>query len=550
MELLTAAEMRAADETAQAWGLPARLLMEQAGWHLARVAAGMLADGAGHPAGASHATGASHAAGAGTVVVMAGRGNNGGDGLVAARYLHEWGLPVRVVLVGGPLGMTPEATANGELLERLGTVCQTLGDASRGLKPPEEQALAVLLAGAGLVVDALLGTGVRGAPRGAVARVIELINAAGRPVLAADIPSGLDADLGQARGPCVVATATVTFCRPKLGLLMHPGAGLAGRLLVAPLPIPQAVVAGLGSRASLITRAGAAAALPARPAAGHKGTFGHLLVVAGAVGYAGAPALAALAGLRAGAGMVTLAVPEPLVAPLTSKLTEVMVRPLAADASGGLAASAWPALERLLASADAVLAGPGLGRGEGARELVARLLSAWTGPLALDADGLNLLHLPELAGRTLPAVITPHPGEMGRLLETDAGRVEADRPAAARRAAADGGCLAILKGARTLVAEPGGHLWVNPTGNQGMATAGSGDVLAGLVGGLLAQGAFPGTLPRDAALAAVYLHGLAGDLAAAAASPRALIAGDILASLGRAFATLEGRQDWPAAARN
>lgn len=523
MEVVTAREMAEIDRRAVAeFGLTVDLLMEQAGFHAAAVAASLLP----------------RAGGSGRVAVVAGRGNNGGDGLVAARHLHQWGMAVEVLLVGAPGELSPAAAVNWERLERAGV--------PRRLFPgPAAADLGEALRGAALVVDALLGTGARPPLSPALAAAIEAVNAAGRPVLAVDLPSGLDADTGRPLDTCVRACATVTFCRPKLGLLLEPGTGFSGGVALAALPIPEEAVRRQGAGAGLLTGPEAARFLPPRPPSGHKGTFGHVLVIAGAAGYEGAAALASLAALRGGAGRVTLACPGRVAAALAGRFPEVMVR--AVPGEDALTEEAAPALAELAARAGALCAGPGLGRRPETGVLLHRLLSRLDKPLVLDADGLNLLDLPTLAGYAGPLVLTPHPGEMGRLLGIPAEAVQADRPGSVRAAAralgggaASGRRACVLKGARTLVAEASGHLWVNPTGSTALATAGTGDVLAGLTAALLGQGADP----VAAAAAAVHLHGLAGEMAAVTrGSERAVIAGDVLDHLGWAFARVGGEAD-------
>lgn len=533
MELLTAEEMRAIDRrAAEEFGLPVRLLMEQAGFQTARVAAEMLCGGRSYGGGIGPMlAGPGGSSPGGRVAVLTGRGNNGGDGLVAARYLHEWGFPIDVFLFGDPARLTDCAAANWRLAGGLGIGLRVVAD-----RLPEDFGLR--LRSAALIVDALLGTGVKGAVQGLPAEAIEAANLAGTPILAVDVPSGLDADRGGCAGPCIKAKVTVTFCRPKLGLALYPGASFAGEVRVADIGIPGEAVRRQNPAARLIVPEAVRSVLPRRPPDAHKGTFGHVLVLGGSAGYTGAPALAGLGALRAGAGLVTVAVPADVAGVVAGKLTEVMVRSLPAAQEGGLAEAAWPELaEELLAKADAVAAGPGLGRGSGTRALLLRLLERLDKPLVLDADGLNLLELESIAACRAPVVLTPHPGEAARLLGAAPDDVQADRPRAARELAARGRCIAVLKGARTLIARPDGALWVNPTGNSGMATGGTGDVLTGIIAGLLAQGAGP----LEAALAGAYLHGKAGDLAAAGIGARALAAGDLLAFMGAAFRVTECR---------
>lgn len=559
LELLSAAEVRAVDREAEGYGLAVPLLMESAGALVARAAARML--GGCEPGGDPDLIALRREAGGRwgswrprplgeRVLVLAGRGNNGGDGMVAARYLHEWGFQVSVLLAGDPEGMGGAPRAQWGLLERLGVPCRPLPSDAAACRA----AVAEAAAGAHLAIDALVGTGARLPLTGVPGAAVEALAATAVPVLAVDIPSGLDPDTGRAAGACVRAEVTVTMVRPKLGMVLDPE-GRSGEILVGLIPIPSALVAGRRPAARLLTARRVSGWLPERPAAGHKGTFGHVLVVGGAVGYAGAPALAAMGALRGGAGLVTAAVPEQVGSVIAGRFTEVMVRPLPAP-GGALDESAWPALAELAERADAIVAGPGLGRAAGTGRLLRRLLAETSRPLVLDADGLNLVDAGAVADYAGPVILTPHPGEMARFLGLDAGAVLADRVAAVREAArrcrpaarggsggaaADGGSpgprrACLLKGFRTLVADDEEGLFVNPTGNQGMATAGSGDVLAGVAGAFLAQGMGV----REAALAAVYVHGLAGDIAAARRSDRSMVAGDILDALGDAFTALLG----------
>jgi hydroxyethylthiazole kinase-like uncharacterized protein yjeF len=433
------------------------------------------------------------AAGPGRVLVVCGGGNNGGDGFAAARHLRAAGREVTVATVADPGRLPAAAAAHLEALRRTGVAPVPFA--------------ADLPRRADLVIDALVGVGVHGALRHPLAAAVEAVNASGVPVLAADVPSGLGSG-----GPCIRATRTLCLGGTKYDCVVNPDQ--AGEVICDPLGIPPAAWDGLAPELALLEAADVARWLPARPRRGHKGTFGTVVVVAGSPEFAGAGLLAAHAALRSGAGLVFLATSAP---GLAGRIPEVIVRPYGPD---------------LLQAADAVAIGPGLGRGEEARRAVADVLGAWRGPLVVDADALNLSTLASLPAG---AVITPHPGEAGRLLGCSAAEVERDRLAAARRLAG-GGCVAVLKGFRSLTAAGGGRVWVNPTGNDGMGTGGTGDVLTGLIGGLLAQGASP----DRAAAAGAYLHGLAGDLAAARLGRRALRAGDLVDALPEAFRAVLG----------
>ncbi len=562
VEILSSAEAAELDRRAEAAGLPEPSLMEAAGRLVAVAVRRLLGERVAEPdlgvlvpsAHGRRMRAHRRPAGGGgeEILVLAGPGRNGGDGLVAARYLRSWGHPVRVLLAADADRLAGHVAACWRALGAHGVPATVLGGGDG-----TAAAVAEAVGRAACVVDALLGTGARLPLRPPVRGVVEAVNAAlgqggerGRsdraggarpvPVLAVDVPTGADGDTGEVPGPCIAADATVTFFRPKPGLLLGPAALAAGELWLGRIPIPESFAAGEAARLRLLTPAGLAGLLPPRPADAHKGRFGHVLVVAGAVGYGGAAALAAQGALRAGAGLVTLMVPEPLWSPLAGKLTEVMVRPLPADEGGGLAARAVEALAPFLGEGRTVVAGPGLGRGEGARAVLRFLLEESPGPLVLDADALNLLTPGEMALCRAPLVVTPHPGEMGRLLGRTAEQVQADRLGAARAAwealggDAGPGRVVVLKGWRTLVAAAG-RTWINPTGNEGLATAGTGDVLAGLIGGLLAQG---GDV-EAAACAGVFVHGLAGDLAAARSSSRAVTAGDVLSHLGEAWRQVE-----------
>jgi NAD(P)H-hydrate epimerase len=511
MRALGVEAMRELDRRAVAdHGLPVRALMEVAGAALARQAAAMAPPGRG-------------------VLFLCGGGHNGGDGMAAARHLAARGWAVEVLLWADPARLTDAPAANLGLLAVAGVPLHS--------RPGPEE-VRRRLQGAGLVVDCLLGTGFRGPVRAPLDDVIKAVNACGRPVLAADVPSGLSGDLGPPPdGPCVRAAATVSFGAVKAALVAAPGREWAGEVIWEPLGIPAAAWQGLDAL-DVLGAPDVAALLPPRRGDGHKGTYGTVGAVVGAVGFAGAAALCAAGALRAGCGLCQVLCPEPVQPVVATKLTEATVLPLPADAAGGLAAeaAAAPALAAALEAVDALAVGPGLGRAPGVARVVRRLLADFQGPVVVDADGLNALDLPTLAAARGAVVITPHPGEAGRLLGCAAQEVQADRVGAVRRLAREGRCVAVLKGAGTLVADASGSVAICPTGNDGMATGGSGDLLTGVLAGLLAQGA----PPLAAARAAVYVHGEAGDRAAARLGRRALVAGDVLAHLGDAFRAVAG----------
>jgi len=512
MRLLGVAAMRELDRRAvEEHGLSVGALMDVAGAALAREAA-ELRQGACRR---------------GPAVLLCGGGHNGGDGLAAARHLAAAGVPAQVLLWADSGRMGEAPAANLGLLGAAGVpviVQPSPADAGRICRE------------AGVIVDCLLGTGFRGVVRAPLPDVIAAANAAGPPILAADIPSGLSGELGLGPdGPCIRAHRTLCFGATKAGLFCEPGRGFAGEVRLEALGIPEAAWAGLDMVRGLMAP-DVAALLPVRRGAGHKGVYGTVLALVGATGFAGAAAMCAEGALRAGAGLCQVACPASVADVVATKVTEATLRPLPGDADGGLAAAAADRLPALLGGAEAVVAGPGLGRGTGVRAVVGRLLQVYAGPVVLDADALNAVDLPTIRGAAGRVVVTPHPGEAGRLLGCSAGEVQADRQAAVRRLAAEGRCVAVLKGAGTLIAAADGPIACNPTGNDGMGTGGSGDVLAGLIAGLCAEGAEP----HAAAIAGVYVHGLAGDLAAEALGRRAMLAGDILRHLHGAFRALLG----------
>ncbi|MBE3590163.1 MAG: NAD(P)H-hydrate dehydratase [Firmicutes bacterium] len=528
MRVVTGTTMRAADAWAISGGLPETALMYAAGRAVAAAARLWLRRRGRWP---------------GRVLVVCGRGNNGGDGLVAALALANWGAEVEAVVCAEPEALAPAARLYWE-------AARAAGCAVEAQPQPDARALAARAQAADVVVDALLGTGVRGAPRPPVEAVIGALEAAGRPVIAVDVPSGLDADTGRAAGAAVAAVETVALGAAKLGCLTGPDHWRAGRVRVADIGIPDAAYEAEEVRATApfhpITAWGlkeAAGALPQRRPTGHKGTFGRVFILAGATGMSGAAALAARAALRAGCGLVEVLVPEPVWPIVAALVPEALVHPAPADASGGLAAEAGEAAAALAGRADVVLAGPGLGRAPGAAAALAHFLSAFRGPLVLDADALALVEAAALRRREAPVALTPHAGELARLLGLTPEAVEADRLAALHRAVAASGAAVVLKGAGSLTGAPDGRAWVNLTGNDGLATAGAGDVLAGLTAGLWAQAAAAGQLDGRRApellAAAVWLHGRAGDLAAARLGRRALTAGELVRHLAAALREAE-----------
>jgi ADP-dependent NAD(P)H-hydrate dehydratase / NAD(P)H-hydrate epimerase len=503
MKLVTAAEMRELDRrTIEDLGVPSVVLMENAGRSTYQVLRREFPELSG------------------AVAVLAGRGNNGGDGLVVARYLANDGFPVSVFLLASRDQVRGDALVNLKILEAMGLeVEEVLGE-------DQLSAVAHRLSRADLVVDALLGTGLNSPVRGLLAQLIDRVNQVRSPVLAVDIPSGLSADTGEPLGPTVEADVTVTYGFPKLGQITLSGREYVGQLWLVDISIPPALAQGL--KTELAEASEMRLLLPRRPLASHKGTFGHLVVVAGSEGKTGAAALTAEAGLRSGAGLVTAAAPASLNDILELKLTEAMTLPLPeAEGARVLGEKALGALKDFLTGKTAAALGPGLGAHPETQALVRALIRDCPLPLVIDADGVNALagQVETLKRAPGPRILTPHPGEMSRLLGIGAQEVQSRRLDTAREFASAHGVWLVLKGAQTVVAAPDGRVSLNPTGNPVLASGGTGDVLTGLIGGWLAQG-LP---PWDAARLGVYLHGLAADFLAEVVGPRGHIAGDLLA---------------------
>jgi hydroxyethylthiazole kinase-like uncharacterized protein yjeF len=514
LPVFTAEEMRRLDQRAiQELGIPGATLMENAGRGAAQVIIESL------PAFSLGL--------AARTVVVCGRGGNGGDGFVVARVLAEKGAHVSVWLASPPTEIRGDAAAKVAALSTCGI---------RPVLVADDAAVADALGRAELIVDALLGTGARGAPDATVARLIELINAAGHPVVALDIPSGLPPDGGAPSGPAIRASLTVTFAGLKRGLVMAPGLDYAGQVRVVDIGIPAAEVR-RGITTYLLEALDVARHLPPRPRMAHKGTYGHLLIVAGSLGRTGAAALAARAAMRCGTGLVTVATAasqQPVVAGL---VLEAMTESLPETASHSVGLKAMDIIMELATARDAVAIGPGLGVDPETQTLVRELARALPKPMVLDADALTALagHLDVLRGAAGSRCLTPHPGEMARLLGMTVAEVERDRLATAQTFATARDAYVVLKGAATVVAVPSGEVYINPTGNPGMASGGTGDVLTGMVGAFLARGWEPATALQSGA----YLHGRAGDLAAAQLGQEALIASDVIDALPEAFAAVQ-----------
>jgi NAD(P)H-hydrate epimerase len=511
MKIVTAAEMRAIDSaTSERFGVPSLTLMENAG-----------------TAVAEHVL-AQHGA-ARRIVVLCGKGNNGGDGFVAARHLHLKGKTVQVILLADPAELKGDAAVMyGKL-----PVAAIIVRSSNELKSDRVPLLLV----ADLYLDAILGTGFKPPVSGLYADAIAILNGVQAPVIAVDIPSGADADAMSPQNASqigIIARAdsivTFTAARPAhvFSLLTN------GPTYVAGIGSPEeAIVSSL--QLNVITARDFAALLDRRPAASNKGNFGHVLVIGGSVGKAGAAAMAGMSALRAGAGLATVATPKSVLPTVAGFHPEVMTEPLPETDAGTISAGAIERLDAFMPGKTVLGIGPGISRFPTTAGLVRTLVAKNRLPIVLDADGLNAFEgqVNELNGQGRLLVITPHPGEMARLAGCSTADVQKDRLGVARKFAHEHSVIVVLKGHRTLVVQPDGEAWANPTGNPGMATGGTGDILTGMIAGMIAQH------PNDAllaVLAAVYLHGLAGDVMRERVGEHSLVASDLLRGLPEAFA--------------
>ncbi|NOR50278.1 MAG: NAD(P)H-hydrate dehydratase [Desulfuromonadales bacterium] len=507
MKVLTAAQMQAVDRrTIDEIGIPGVVLMENAGRGVAEAIIERFS-----PAGPPRA------------LILAGKGNNGGDGYVIARHLLNKGWDVKTLVLAEREAIKGDAALNLKALENSGGQIDFIAD-------NETQKTSLAAAGKlTVLIDALFGTGLTKPVHGLYLQAIEWLNQQPVPVIAVDIPSGVDASTGRVLGTAVNATLTVSFAFPKVGQVSYPGAGFAGELVTVDIGIPESLAGQVSTDCVLINAAEGRRLLPVRSQDGHKGTFGHLLVVAGSTGKCGAAVMAAESGLRGGAGLVTLACPQSVQPSIVSRLTEVMTVPLA-DSEGELSLLAFDELLALAEGKQALAIGPGLGLGEETGDMIRRLVQDSDLPMVIDADGLTAIcgHTDVLERQlSRQIVLTPHPGEMARLMGLTTAEIQADRFMVARDFAVRHRVVLVLKGARTLTASPDGRVHVNNSGHAGLASGGMGDVLTGLIGSLLAQG----LAAMDAATLGVYLHGLAADRLLATFGDAGLLATDVMYEL-------------------
>lgn len=509
MKLAKAAEMREIDHRAiHEYGIPGVVLMENAGRAVVEAIVRWQGPIAGKRA-----------------VIVVGPGNNGGDGLVIARHLHQAGCWVQIVALVRPESWQGDAAINWRIVGKLPIpVIEVLSIEEAAVCERE-------FYDADFLVDGIFGTGLTRSVAGHFAAVIALLNQSHRPIVAVDIPSGLDSDSGHPLGVCVRAGLTVTFGLAKPGQVIYPGIEYTGRLVVADIGIPRIIVDALNLALEQLVQSDMPRLLPSRQPASHKGTFGHLLVIAGSQGKTGAAMLAAQGALRSGVGLVSLAVPQLLNAVFEASLLEAMTIPLASDYFLGDEDSA--VIASAMKGKDALVIGPGLGTAPETVGMVTRLYRELSLPMVVDADALTALGkgLPSLSIREPSRVLTPHPGEMARLTGLTVAEIQADRIRVAVDYAQGKGVVLLLKGAATVIAGPDGRVAINSSGNPGMATGGMGDVLSGVIGALLAQG----VTAWDAACLGAFVHGLAADRIARMRNCGGFLASEVAAELPAAF---------------
>ena len=518
MKILTSGEMREIDRIAiEEVGIPGPVLMENAGRRIVDVLLIRF------PRVERE-----------RVVVVAGRGNNGGDGLVVARHLRNGGANPVVLLLAAKEEVRGDAALNLAVAEKSGV---DVRDASTDLCWKKVRPV---LAEATVIVDAVFGTGLTKPAEGLFAAAIEDINKASGFKIAVDIPSGLSADTFKIIGPAVRADLTVTMAAPKIAHIFPPAEEFVGDLVCADIGMPPSLFENESLRLEMVERKAVSPFFRKRKRDAHKGTYGHVFLLSGSLGKTGAAVMAAKAAYRTGAGLVTVGTPAGCVPVIAKSMVELMTEPLAETEAKTLSREALPRIMSLLEGKSATVIGPGISTHPSTAELVRGLIPKLTIPAVIDADGLNnLAENPSLLKKaSVPLVLTPHPGEFARLTGRTTQEVLEGRLEIVPRFAREHGLYLVLKGYRTLIAAPDGRVFVNPTGNPGMATGGSGDVLSGMIASFIGQE--PDFLA--AILAAIYLHGLSGDLAAARLSERALIAGDLIRFLPPAIKSLESGQ--------
>lgn len=506
MKLVTSSQMQKLDQAAiKNHGIPSLSLMESAG--------AAVADSAMEYAKKKK----------GAVVIICGRGNNGGDGLVAARYLIESGANVEIYLTCKSSELSADAKANWERLAPLSTHIYEISSADEiKLHHP-------IVAGASVIIDAVFGTGLTRNVTGWLVELIEYVNLLRRHVIAVDIPSGLSANTGKPLGACIKANQTVTFGLPKLGLIIDGAETWAGKISVVDIGIPLEEVDSIKTPYRLTDKTELKGIIEERKLQSHKGSFGHVAIIAGAGGRLGAGYLTSMAALRTGAGLVTYYLPESAFEKFDARYPEIMCEPVPDKGRGHFHPDGIKELIEKLKDKTVLALGPAIGTHAETVEFQKMLLASVSIPIVIDADGLNNLEPAQLRRLTYPPVITPHPKEFGRLVRLSTEKVQENRLSLALKFAREYKSYLLLKGHNSIVANPDGTAYINPTGNPAMATAGAGDVLTGAVAGLIAQN----VEPYMAAVAGAYIHGFAGDLAAEEIGERGVIASDIIKRIPR-----------------
>lgn len=517
MYLVTASEMREMDRrTIESFGLPGRVLMENAG----RGATQFLLE---QFEGLENKK----------IGIVAGRGNNGGDGFVIARYLAQKGFHVTVFLLSQSSKVKGDAAANLELLSPLGIPVIEMADQN------SFEAHKTAMRHHDIWVDAILGTGLQSDIKGFFNKIIDFINHSKKPVFAVDIPSGLNSDTGQPCGTCIRAHATATFAFAKTGHILFPGAGYTGTLEIIDIGIPPYIAEEVQPLQYLLTPDLIRSILRDRAPDAHKGDTGHLFVIAGSPGKTGAASMTAISAMRAGAGLVTLGIPASLNSILESQVVEAMTYPLPETVDNTLGEASFDTIMDLLSDKKCLALGPGLGTTVETKTLVHRIIKESNKPIVIDADGLNCLvgHTEILRDLSVPIILTPHPGEMARLIDTTAGDIQKNRIYFARKFSEKFQVHLVLKGAGTVIAHPDGKVFINPTGNSGMASGGMGDVLTGIIAGFIAQG----YTPETASHLGVYLHGAVADALAESIGPYGFLATEVMNAIPKEMNKLANR---------
>jgi len=512
MKIVTADEMRDIDRrTIEDYGIPGLVLMERAGLAVASRVRALFPSK--------------------KVVVLCGGGNNGGDGLVAARDLFNRGIKVLVIMTTKKEALSSDCAVQYQIAKKMGIPVEFRSTMSgKDIH-------------GSVVIDAVFGTGLARPVKGGIAGLFAFLNGADAPVVAVDMPSGISSDTGEILGQAVMADYTVTFGLPKRAHFLYPGAGYTGKLFIEDIGFPTCLLDPDSIKTSLIDRETASALIPARPRNSFKGDFGHVLVIAGSRGKTGAAMMCGQAALRSGSGLVTLGVPESLAESFQCRVTEEMLLPLPDDGNGMMSLKALDGiLEFTAEKIDVIAAGPGIGVSPATKKIMTELVLRSAVPMVLDADGLNSISASAkhagavkdlLQNAKSPIILTPHPGEMARLIHKPKVTERLGIPVSF---AVDSGSYLVLKGVPTIIALPEGNIFINTTGNPGMATAGAGDVLTGIIASLLGQG----LNPAEASALGVFIHGMAGDKAAAKAGEYSLIASDLINALPAAFMELQG----------